>query len=263
MEELWRRLEQNAEVYVGRLIGAIIILFVGILALRYLLAPLRRILERGRMESSAASFVTNTARAVLIIAIGIAMLQQLGMETASLVTVLAAGGLAVALSLQNTLTNFAAGLLLLFFRMVRVGDLIEAGGMRGRVMEILPFHVVLLADDNEVLTLPNSLLTGSGFRNLSAQPARRAQWTLPLRPGDDLGAAKAVLCDRLLADPRILKEPGPRAFVQEWADDKRVLAVQAWATVGNQRAVQEELLEALGQALEGLRQRAGAETRPG
>src|SRR5262245_59176521 len=192
MEELWRRLEQNAEVYVGRLIGAIIILIVGILAVRYLLAPLRRILERGRMESSAASFVTNTARAVLIIAIGIAMLQQLGMQTASLVTVLAAGGLAVALSLQNTLPNFAAGLLLLFFRMVRVGDLIEAGGMRGRVTEILPFHVVLLGDDNEVLTLPNSVLTGTGFRNLSAQPARRAQWTLPLRPGDDLGAAKAA-----------------------------------------------------------------------
>ena len=257
MDPFWDNLRQNADPYVGRLTGALVILIVGILAMRYLLTPLRRLLTRGRLEPATVSFVSSTARALLLVAIGIAILQQLGMQTASLVTVLAAGGLAVALSLQNTLTNFAAGLLLLSFRLVRVGEVIECGGLRGRVTEILPFHVVLIGDDNEVLTLPNSALTGTGFRNLTAQPARRAQWTLPLRSGDDLAAAKAALVGRLLADPRVLREPPPRVFVQEWGTERRVLAVQAWTSAADNPAVQEELLEALGQAVEAVRPPAG------
>src|SRR5262249_24996466 len=151
----------------------------------------------------------------------------------SLLTVLAAGGLAVALSLQGALTNFTAGLILLSFRMLRVGDLIESGALRGRVTEILPFHVVLVGADNQTGTVPNSVLTGGGFVNHSARPSRRAQWLLPLRAGDDLAAAKAALCERLRADRRVLHDPAPRAFVQEWADDRRVLSVQAWTATAD------------------------------
>ncbi len=253
MEQFWQVLRQAADLYAGRVVSALVILGVGFLALRYLVTPLRRVFERGRMEPSTASFIASSLRGVVIVVIAVGVLQQLGVETTSLLTVLAAGGLAIALSLQNTLVNFTAGLLLLSFRMLRVGDVIEAASMRGRVVEVLPFHVVLLAEDNQWLTVPNSVLTGSGFRNLSAQPLRRVQWTLPLRPADDLQAAKARLCDRLLTDARVLRQPGPRAFVQEWADDRRVLAVQAWAAVADYQAVQEELLEALGLTLEGMR----------
>jgi small conductance mechanosensitive channel len=258
MDEFWQELRHRADLYGGRVVGAVVILAVGFLALRYLATPLRRLLERGRLELSTVSFVANSVRALLIAVIVVGILQQLGIETTSLLTVLAAGGLALALALQNTMVNFAAGLVLLSFRMVRVGDLIEAGGLRGRVVEILPFHVVLLADDNEVATVPNSLLTGNGFRNYSARPEHRVQWSLALRPGDDLTGAKTALAGRLLADARVLRQPPPRAFVQEWADDKRVLAVQAWVATADQQPVREELLEALGLTLEGLR-RAGSE----
>jgi small conductance mechanosensitive channel len=258
MDLFWQQLRLYADLYAGRIVGALVILAVGFLALRYLVAPLRRVLERGRMEPSTASFIANSLRGIVIVVIAVGVLQQLGVETTSLLTMLAAGGLAIALSVQNTLVNFTAGLLLLAFRMLRVGDVIEAGSMRGRVVEILPFHVVLLAEDNQWLTVPNSVLTGSGFRNLSAQPLRRVQWTLPLRPGDDLQAAKARLCERLLADTRVLHQPSPRAFVQEWTDDKRILAVQAWAAVADYQAVQDELLEALGLTLEGLRRPDGS-----
>jgi small conductance mechanosensitive channel len=258
MDQFWQQLRVYAELYAGRVVGALVILGVGVLALRYVVAPLRRLFERGRMEPSAASFIASSMRGVVIVVIVVGVLQQLGVETTSLLTILAAGGLAIALSVQNTLVNFTAGLLLLAFRMLRVGDVIEAGSMRGRVVEVLPFHVVLLAEDNQWLTVPNSVLTGSGFRNFSAQPLRRVQWTLPLRPSDDLQAVKARLGERLLADARVLRQPGPRAFVQEWADDKRVLAVQAWAAVADYQAVQDELLEALGLALEELRRPPGA-----
>src|SRR4051794_17090562 len=190
MDTFWQELRQRADLYAGHILGALVILGVGYLGLRYLVNPLRRLLDRSRIEPSTASFFANSARTLLIIVVVIGALQQLGVETASLLTVLAAGGLAVALSLQNMLANFTAGMLLLSFRMLRVGDLIEAGSMRGRVTEIFPFHVVLLAEDNQVLTVPNSVLTGNGFRNHSAQPKRQVRWSLTLRAEDDLAAAK-------------------------------------------------------------------------
>jgi small conductance mechanosensitive channel len=253
MDAFWHELRQRADLYGGRLLGGAVIVLLGFVALRYLVAPFRRLLERSRLEPSATSFAANSVRGLLILVIIIAVLQQFGVETTSLLTVLAAGGLAVALSLQNTLSNFTAGVILLSFRLLRVGDVIEIGSMRGRVTEILPFHTVLIGDDNQSFTVPNSTLTGTAFANYSARTARRIQWLLPVRSGDDLTAAKAAVCERLLADARVLREPAPRAFVQEWNDDRRVLAVQAWTAIADAQPVREELLEALGQTVERLR----------
>jgi small conductance mechanosensitive channel len=250
MDGPWLELKQWAAPYVPRVIGATTILIVGILALRLFITPLRRLLERGRMEQSGASFLANTARGLILAVIVIGILGQLGVETTSLLAILAAAGLAVALSLQNTLANFTAGLLLLAFRMVRVGDVIDVGGLRGRVSDLYPFHVVLITEDNQTITLPNILLTGGGVRNLTALPLRRVQWLLPVKIDADLAAAKTILMQRLQSDPRILRQPPPRVFVQEWAADRRVLAIQAWTSAADQVVVQEELLEALGLALE-------------
>jgi small conductance mechanosensitive channel len=256
MDGLWEQLRQWAAANAGHVAGAAVILLGGVLALRYLVAPLRRLLERGRMASSAASFLANSARALVLTAIVIGVLQQLGVETTSMLAVLAAAGLAVGLALQNTLANFAAGLLVLAFRMVRVGDVIDVGGLRGRATDLFPFHVVLVTDDNQSVTVPNTLLTGGGVRNFTALPLRRAQWSLPVPAGADLAATKEALLARLRADPRVLPEPPPRAFVQEWAADRRVLAVQAWTSAADFPAVQEDLLEPLGLAAEALRPRA-------
>jgi small conductance mechanosensitive channel len=257
MNTFLRELEQNAHVYTGRVIGAAIILVLGVLVLRYLVGPLRRLMERGRMEPATVSFLANSVRILVLVVIVLGILQQLGVETTSLLTVLAAGGLAVALSLQSTLSNFAAGLLLLSFRMLRVGDVVEVGSQRGRVAEIYPFHVVLTTDDNETIVVPNVVLTTNGFRNYSALPTRRVQWSLTLRPGDDLAAAKEALRHRVQAEPRVLREPAPRVFVQQWADDKRVVAVSAWTAVTDSQAVQEDMLEALGEALDVERRARG------
>jgi small conductance mechanosensitive channel len=257
MDAFWQEVWRRVDPHVGRILGAMVILLVGVLALRYLTTPFRRLLERSRLEPSLVSFLANTVWGLLLVVIAIGILQQLGVETASLLTVLAAAGLAIALSLQNTLANFTAGLLLLSFRMLRVGDVLEVGAVRGRVTDIFPFYVVLLTEDNQTVTLPHTLLTSNGFRNQSVPSSRRVQWSLSVRAGDDLSAAKEALHNRLLADPRIQKEPPPRLFVQEWSDDKRVLAVQAWTTAREAQAVQEELLEALGLALESQRANRG------
>lgn len=256
MDNLLQELSRRVASLIEPLIGAGLILVVGLLILRYLIPPVRRLLERSRIEPSIVSFLANSIRGVLLAVIIIGILQQLGVPTGSLLTVLATAGLAVALSLQNTLANFTAGLVLLSFRMLRVGDLIDIGPIRGRVSEIYPFHVVLVTDDNQVANVPNSQLTTNSFRNSTMLPARRVQWSIPLPAACDLSPAREALRNQLQSDARIHRDPAPRVFVQEWSEDKRVLVVQAWTAAREALLVQEEMLEPLGSALEALRQKS-------
>jgi small conductance mechanosensitive channel len=246
--------------YGGRCVGAVLILLLGWLAIRLLVGPLRRLLDRSRLDVSVASFLANSARTAILLVVLLAVLQQFGLETTSLLTLLGTAGLAVALSLQGSLANFASGLLLLTFRTVRVGDSIEVGDVRGRVREMLPFHIVLETPDNQRITVPNTLLTSGPVRNNTYLPARRVQWTLPISAREDLGTVKAALRSRLDSEPRIYKEPAPQIYVQEWAADKRTLVVTAWTATADYLAVQQEMLEELGRSAETLR---GEQAAPG
>jgi small conductance mechanosensitive channel len=257
MDEFWQALRENAHRVADPALRVGLILAVGWLAIRYLVQPLRRLLERGRVEASVASFLANSTRSLLLVVVILGVLQQVGVETASLLTVLGAVSLAVALSLQNSLANFTAGLLVLSFRLVRVGDLVEVGDLKGRVVEVLPFHIVLVTADNQCATVPNTLLTNGPLRNHSTLPTRRVQWTLPLTRADDLTAVKEALLRRLQREPRVLREPAPQLFVQDWSEEKRLLAVQAWTATTDYQAVQQELLEELGRQVEALRRPGG------
>jgi small conductance mechanosensitive channel len=231
---------------------AVLILLVGWLATRLLIGPLRSVLLRSRLDLSLASFLVNSVRTAIMLFVLVAVLQQFGLETTSLLALLGTAGLAVALSLQGSLANFASGLMLLAFRTVRVGDFIEVGDVRGRVSEMLPFHIVVETLDNQRITVPNTLLTSSPVRNNTYLAARRVQWTLPIGAAADLSAAKAALLGRLQADGRIHKEPPPQIYVQEWTTDKRTLAVTAWTATADYLVVQQELLEELGKSVEAV-----------
>jgi small conductance mechanosensitive channel len=253
MDRLYQELYGPARELGGRAAGAALILIVGWAAVRFLTGPVRALLTRSRFDASIVSFLTSSLRGLLLAGVLLAALQQLGVETTSLLTLLGAAGLAVALSLQSSLANFAAGLLVLAFRTVRVGDLIEVGDVRGQVSEMLPFHIVVDTFDHQRVTVPNTLLTTAPVRNNTALSTRRVQWLVPVGPAVELAAARAALCAQLLADPRVLREPAPKAYVQDWALDRRVLAVLAWASTSDYLALQLESLEGLGQAVEALR----------
>ena len=254
----WQTLTLDFAQRVGR---AVAVLAGGGLATWFVAGPFRRMLARSRLDPSSASFLLNTGRGALLIAVVLIALDQLGVQTTSLIALLGAAGLAVGLALQGSLANFASGLLLLSFRTVRVGDWIEVGGFRGQVRDMHPFFIVLVAEDNRVVTLPNTLLTGGAVANDSALPTRRVRWTLPVTGRDDLASAKEALTARLRADPRVLAEPAPRADVEEWADDRRVLAATAWTSAADRAAVQREMMEALGNALD--QARAKGSGKPG
>ena len=224
-------------------------LAVGGLVLWFVSGPLRRMIGRTRLDPSAASFLANTARGVLLVAVLPIALDQLGVQTTSLIALLGVAGLAVGLALQGSLANFASGLLILSFRTVRVGDWIEVGGVRGQVREMQPFHIVLVSEENRVFTVPNTMLTGGAVANDSALPTRRVRWTLPVAAGADLTAVKEALAARLRADSRVLAEPAPRVVVEEWAADHCVLTATAWTSAADRAAVQRDLLEELGKTL--------------
>jgi small conductance mechanosensitive channel len=250
MSEWWQDLPPWLREYAFRVLGAVLILMLGWTANRLLVGPLRRLLGRSRLDRSVASFLVNSARTAILVVVLLAVLQQFGLETTSLLTLVGTVGLAVALSLQGSLANFASGLLLLAFRTIRIGDSIEVGDVRGRVSEMLPFHVVLETPDNQRITVPNTLLTSGPVRNNTFLPARGVQWALPLNARDDLDAVKAALRVRLQSEPRIHKEPAPRFFVQEWTTDKRTLVVSAWTATADYLTVQQDMLEELGKSLE-------------
>jgi small conductance mechanosensitive channel len=263
MPEWWQQYHVEIERYGGEGLRLLLVLVLGWLGLRYLVGGLRRLLERARVDPTVASFLASSVQTLLLIALLVVALQIVGVPAATLLTVLGAAGLAIALSLQNSLANFAAGLLVLAFRMVRLEDLIEVGEFKGQVAEMQPFHIVLLTADHQRITVPNTLLMAGGVRNNSALPTRRVQWNFPLAGPEDLAAVKEALRARVQADPRVLPEPPVYVFVQEWAPDKRVVAVQAWTATADYPAVQQDLLEPLGQALERLRPPAAGPAPPG
>jgi small conductance mechanosensitive channel len=246
----WEHVNAWMREYAGRSVGAVLILLLGWSVNRLLVGPLRQLLGRSRLDVSVASFLVNSVRYAILLAVLLAVLQQFGLETTSLLTLLGTAGLAVALSLQGSLANFASGLMLLAFRTVRIGDFIEVGDVRGRVSEMLPFHIVVETLDNQRITVPNTLLTNGPVRNNSYLSSRRVQWNIPIGAGDDLDAVKAALRSRLQADARIHKEPPPQIYVQDWAADKRTLAVTAWTATADYLAAQQELLEELGKSVE-------------
>jgi small conductance mechanosensitive channel len=249
MDELWNHLRARGVELGGRLAEAAFVVVIGWVALRVLLGPLQRLLGRSRLDPSVASFLVSTARSVLVLVVFAAVLQQLGVETASLLTLLGTIGLAVALSLQGSLANFASGLLLLSFRIVRVGDQVEVGDVKGRVSELLPFHVVIDTPDHQRITVPNTLLASNPVRNNSVLGSRRVRWTMGVSPGRDLAAVRQAILARLRSDLRVRAEPAPEVFVSDWAEDKRTLTVTAWVASADHSAVQQEALEGLGQSV--------------
>jgi small conductance mechanosensitive channel len=250
MFEWWNRLQAGLPGWVGSAAAVAALVLAGWLFYRYLVGSAHRALVRLGVSGGVVSFLFNSLRAVVVFAVVLAVLRQLGVETTSLLALLGAAGAALALSLQAFMGNFAAGLVLLGERMVRLGDVIESGDVRGRVVEMLPLHVVVETADGLRVLLPNTTLVNNPLRNHSALPTRRVQWLLPLPAGLDLGPVKGALRACLAQDARVLPAPPPALFVRDWAADKTTLAVQAWAGAADAQAVQDELLERLAAAVE-------------
>ena len=216
-------------LYGLRAIGAVVMFIIGYLVAGW---ASRVTADRARKSSIADDTIALImGRIVRISILGItlvAVLNQFGVPTASLVAVMGTAGLAIGLALQGTLSNVAAGVMLLSFRPFNVGDWIEAGGMTGQVDEIGLFLTRMHTSDNIRVIMPNNELWGSPIRNFSTNDTRRIDMVFGIGYEDDIDAAVAVINDLLRADPRVLDEPKPLVAVGELADSSVNLLVRPW-----------------------------------
>ncbi len=217
--------------------------FVGYWLAHRLPRLLGGVMTRARVEPTLTTFAVHVSRYALFIFFTIVILSRLGIETTSLVAVLGAAGLAIGLALQGSLSNFAAGVLIIVFRPFRVGDLVEVGGATGTVQDIQIFTTVLHTVDNLRVVVPNDLITKGKITNYSANDIRRIDLTVGVAYTQDLEQVRQILTDILVKDPRILTTPTPGVMVAELSKNSMQFALRAWSKTSDYEAVRGSVLE--------------------
>ncbi|MDM3870398.1 mechanosensitive ion channel [Porticoccus sp. W117] len=211
-----------------KLLLALLVLVIGWWLSNRVVKLMHRTLVRTNAEPTLVKFLQSIVGIILKMVVLIIFATTIGVETASLIAIMGAAGLAVGLALQGSLANFAGGVLILFFKPFKAGDEIEAQGYRGVVQEIQIFNTILLTRDNEKIVIPNGNLSNGCLKNIFAEPTRRVDMTYGISYEDDIGKAKQVIADVLAADENILKEPAPDIFVSAHADSSINILVRPW-----------------------------------
>jgi small conductance mechanosensitive channel len=227
------------------IVMAIAIYIIGKVVVSVLVNVLSKIMTRSQYDDMLIDFVKAIARAVLMLFVIIAALDQLNVNTTSLAAILAAAGLAIGLSLQGSLQNFAAGVMLLVFKPFKAGDFIEAGGAMGVVKSISIFTTIMTTADNKEIIVPNGGIYGGNITNYSAKETRRVDMVVGIGYDSDLKKAKEILKEMLAADERILKDPAPTVAVAELADSSVNFVVRPWVATADFWAVKFDFTEAV------------------
>ncbi|WP_010325379.1 mechanosensitive ion channel family protein [Marinobacterium stanieri] len=216
---------------------ALAIFVVGRWVVKLLIGLLTRILRKTKMDQMLINFVTSIAHAILLLFVVIAALGELGVDTTSLIALIGAAGLAIGLSLQDSLKNFAAGVMLIVFRPFREGDFVEAGGVSGIVEHITIFNSVMRTGDNREIIIPNGKIYNDSIINYSARETRRVDMVFGIGYGDDLLKAKQILMEILQQDERVLKDPAPLVNVASLGDSSVNFNVRPWVKSADYWAV--------------------------
>jgi len=228
MNKYVEMLQTLAMSYGLQLIAAIVIFVIGKLLAKVLSRALGRAMQRAKTDEILVKFVVNIAYAALLAFVILAALAQLGIQTTSFIAILGAAGLAIGLALQASLSNFAAGVMLIIFRPFKVGDFIEAASTSGVVEEILIFSTKMKSPDNKQLYVPNGSILSGTIVNYSAKAQRRVDMVFGCGYGDDIKQAKALL-EQIVADnPLVLDDPAPTIGVLELGDNSVNFAVRPW-----------------------------------
>lgn len=216
--------------YSPKLISAFLILFLGLYLIRISNRVLRKIMIRRKLDPTLSKFLADLLLWALRILLFITFISKLGIETSSFVAILGAMGLAVGLSLQGSLSNFAGGMLIILFKPFRVGDLIEAQGVIATVNEIQIFVTKLTTANNQTVFVPNGMLSNGTIINYSMEQYRRADLVFSISYDANIKKAKDIITNILENNPKVLKNPKPEVFVKNLTDSAIQLAVRPWAT---------------------------------
>lgn len=214
--------------------GAIVLLVVGWTVAGWIRRVIRRTLDSVPvLDETLKPFIANLVRYAVLIFVLIAVLNQFGVQTTSIIAVLAATGLAIGLALQGMLSNIASGVMLLFLRPFNVGEYVEAGGIAGTVAEIGLFNTEIKSSAGPGLVVPNSKIWDGPITNFSRNPTRRFDIAVGIGYDDDIDGAMALLKGLLTGDDRVLDDPEPLVVVQELGDSAVIINLRAWTRSGD------------------------------
>lgn len=222
---------------------ALVIFIIGRWIARGISNVVKRLMRKAELDEILTSFVSNILYFALLVVVIIAALDQLGVNTSSVLAIFATAGLAVGLALKDSLSSFAAGTMLVLFKPFKAGDFIEAAGINGVVEKIRIFSTVMRTGDNREITVPNSQIYGGTIVNYSARDTRRIDMTFGIGYEDDIKQAKSLMEEALNEDERILKDPAPVILLMELADSSINFAVRPWVNSDDYWVVRADLME--------------------
>ena len=229
--------------YSPKLISAFLILFVGLYAIRIINRLIRKIMVKRQLDATLTKFLSDILLWVFRVLLFVTFISKLGIETSSFVAILGAMGLAVGLSLQGSLSNFAGGMLIIVFKPFKVGDVIEAQGNIGTVNEIQIFVTKLINANNQTIFIPNGSLSNGVIINYSMQGIRKADLTISIPYNSDIKKAKDIITEVMKSNPKVLKTPAAEVSVKNLTESSIQLAVRPWATNKDFLSVYADTLE--------------------
>jgi small conductance mechanosensitive channel len=250
MEEMLDKIYQLLTVYGLKVLAALAMFIIGRWVAKGVKKVVERLMTKGKVDPTLISFTANLAYIGLLAFIVIAALGQLGIQTTSFIAILGAAGLAVGLALQGSLSNFAAGFLLIIFRPFKVGDLIEGAGVFGVVEAIQIFTTQLKTADNKTVIVPNAKLTDDNIVNWTVKGTRRVDMVFGIGYEDDIDKARSLMAEIIAQDSRILKTSRTQISVSELADSSVNFVVRPWVKVEDYWGVHFDLTEKIKKAFD-------------
>jgi small conductance mechanosensitive channel len=229
---------------------ALVIFIVGRQIARILSRALDRMMERSSVDVSLRKFLGDVVYAVMLVAVIIAALDAVGVRTTAVIAVLGAAGLAIGLALQGSLSNFAAGVMLIVLRPYKVGDLVTIGKYLGRIEAIRVFQTILITLDHREVTIPNGQIITQPIENLSALGRRRVDLIVSVAQATDLSRVRELLENVIVADPRIQQSPAPTIDIAEITDTGVKLYMRPWTSVENYTKVASDTMERIKASME-------------
>jgi len=224
---------------------ALVIFYAGRMVIGLVVRALRKLMQNQGVEKTLETFICNLVRMALLVVVVIAAIGALGVETTSFIAIFGAAGLAIGLALQGSLSNFAAGVLIVLFRPYKVGDFIEGAGINGVVEQVQILTTILKTGDNKQVIVPNSQIMDSIITNYSANDTRRVDMVVGVSYDDDLDKVRKTVEELVAAEERILDEPACTIAVSALADSSVNFVVRPWVKTADYWGVMFDMTEAI------------------
>ena len=240
---LWATLAQIGTTFGMKLIGAAVVLIVGLKLSKWVVGIWKRSRGYKKIDNTVAHFLANVFKAVLYTIVIITSVIMIGIPAASIITILGSAGVAIGLALQGSLSNLAGSIMLMIFRPFKIGDYIEGNGVAGTVEDISMFYTVIKTPDNKVITVPNGALSNDNITNYSKKDLRRVDFNIAVAYGTDVDEVKSLLTDIAASHELVLKDPAPFVALKEHGRESVNITLRVWVNSGDYWTVNFDILE--------------------